>query len=154
MCLFINRLVLSVVLMIISCKDAPVSKLNQGIKSSSFLFSDSIPLVDLIGKWSLIDANNNAYFKSFIIDSNGFHNITDTNIGHYKLSIEGNKLILGADRYQNLITSFAIDTLTIYWSSGQYETYIREVEPTLPHKKSLQNFWRLFNFIAKKLVCS
>jgi hypothetical protein len=122
---FILSFIAVIVFIITSCNDTKIDKLNLHNKNNHFLFSDSIPIVDIIGKWSLKEANNNAHFKSFIIDSNGFHNITDTNIWHYKLSIEGNKLILGIDRSQNLITSFATDTLTIYWNSGQYETYIR-----------------------------
>lgn len=128
----IESILISAALIIVfaqSCSDSKTDKQYETTIERSLLFSDSIPVVDLIGNWSLKDTNHNVRFKSFVIDSNGLHNITDTNIWHYKLSIEGKKLMLGSERNQNLITYYTIDTLTVYWNSGEYVTYIRDKQP-------------------------
>lgn len=116
-----------------SCNDSTVNNLDSTKSNEIYAYSDSIPFGDLIGKWTLEKPNNNIGFKTFIIDSSGFHNVTDSSIIHYKLLLQGNKFIISiyVTEKMNLITYYATDTIKIYWTSGQHETYIRETRSTV-----------------------
>lgn len=123
-----SLLVLVVTIMItlqFSCTDSKTDKLGRINLEGAFLVSDSIPIDYLIGKWTMLKPNEHVNTKSFIIDSSGFHNTSTPKIELSNLSIKGNKLILASGKSEHLISKVGKDTLTIYWNSGEYVTYIR-----------------------------
>lgn len=123
-----SLLVLVVTIMItlqFSCTDSKTDKLGRINLEGAFLVSDSIPIDYLIGKWTMLKPNEHVNTKSFIIDSLGFHNTSTPKIELSNLSIKGNKLILASGKSEHLISKVGKDTLTIYWNSGEYVTYIR-----------------------------
>ena len=115
-----------------SCNGTTTQNLETAKFKNNINHSDTITFGNLIGTWILKDSNVNVNFKSFKIDSSGFHNITDSAINHYKLLVEGNKFSIGiyVTENKNLITYYSHDTLKIYWTSGQHETYIRQTKST------------------------
>lgn len=114
-------------LILFSCNSNTIHKL-ENIQNAEFPVSaDSITFHELFGKWTLKIPNRNAPYSTFIIDSNGFHNLTDSSLNTYKLKVDAEMFIIVIDSTEskNLITYHSHDTLTIYWTSGLHETYIR-----------------------------